>query len=177
MPRITKTNAVANLISAVVFLFPIAIAQDRIAGPEYDYYSLALSSISECAHSATKLRDIPQRVKIRLYAAKSLPPSRRDEALHLLDVSLDDLKQWGSDDKATPYRRNSIASLRNDLLAEYASLDRERALVLQKEFESKAESSDRNRTTPPKTDWQTEFNDRRTIADQTAKLSSNLLKR
>jgi len=70
-------------------------AQNKIAAPEYDYYSLAVTSISSSAAEASKLTDIPQRVKLLLYAAKILPPSQHDEAIHLLAVALGDIKQWG----------------------------------------------------------------------------------
>ncbi len=95
IPRIARTLAlVAILIGLSLFrLWPECAAQNRLAAAEYDYYSLALTSISRCARDASKVRDIPQRVKLLLYAAKILPTSQHDEAMRLLYIALVDLKQ------------------------------------------------------------------------------------
>ncbi|HEX7531108.1 MAG TPA: hypothetical protein VF333_08185, partial [Pyrinomonadaceae bacterium] len=122
MLRIARTIALlAILISPGSFWrLPECEAQNRSAPPEYDYHSLAVTSISSSAAEASKLTDIPQRVKLLLYAAKILPPSQHDEAIHLLAVALGDIKQWGSEDKASWYQRHTAATLRNDVLALYA---------------------------------------------------------
>jgi hypothetical protein len=152
-------------------------AQNKQALPEYDYYSLALSSILESASKVSKLPDMSQRVKLLLLAAKILPPAQHVEAIHLLDVSLGDLKQLISDDKTSRYQRSIAATLRNDVLAAYAALDPEKATALQKDLQAESESNSSNISAASlkKDGWYTQFSNRRTIADQSAKIALSLL--
>jgi hypothetical protein len=152
-------------------------AQNKQALPEYDYYSLALSSILDSASKASKLPDISQRVKLLLLAAKILPPAQHVEAIHLLDVSLGDLKELISDDKTSRYQRSIAAILRNDVLAAYAALDPEKATALQKDLQAESESTLNNISAASlkKDGWYTQFSNRRTIADQSAKIALSLL--
>jgi hypothetical protein len=176
--RIFRTIALVILISPGFFwLSSECEAQNKIAPPEYDYHSLAVTSISNSAAEASKLSDIPQRVKLLLYAAKILPPSQQDEAIHLLAVALGDIKRWGSEEKATWYQRHTAAELRNDVLALYAKLDPEKATALQKEFQAEAASTANNTAANSlKTDrWSTQFSNRRTTADQAAKIALSLI--
>ena len=125
---------VAILISPGFFwLLPESEAQDKIAPSAYDYYSLALTSISNSARDASKLPDIPQRVRLLIYASTILPASQHEESVHLLDVALRDLNEWGSQDTAKWFQRHTAATLRNEALAAYAVLDQEKAATLQKE--------------------------------------------
>ncbi|HEU4875571.1 MAG TPA: hypothetical protein VFT44_20850, partial [Pyrinomonadaceae bacterium] len=58
---------------------PVIDAQSR-RDTEYDYYALALTSILNSASEASKLPDIPQRVNLLIYAAKTLTSSQQNEA-------------------------------------------------------------------------------------------------
>jgi hypothetical protein len=177
--RIANTIAfVALLISPGSFwLSSDCEAQNKIAAPEYDYYSLAVTSISSSAAEASKLSDIPQRVKLLLYAAKILPPSQQDEAIHLLAVALGDIKRWGSEEKATWYQRHTAAELRSDVLAAYAKLDPEKATALQKEFQAELEAnaSKTGANSLKNETWSAQFRTRRTTADQAARVALSLI--
>lgn len=179
MLRFPRTIALlAILTSAGFFWLPSECeAQNKSAPPEYDYYSLAITSISSSAAEASKLTDIPQRVKLLLYAAKIFPPSQRDEAIHLLVVALSEIKQWGSEDKASWYQRHIAAELRNDVLAAYVKLDPEKATALQKEFQAEAKSTTTSSTVTSLQgeSWHTQFSDRRAIADQAARIALSLI--
>jgi hypothetical protein len=179
MIRITWTIALVFILISPGFfwLSSECEAQNKIAPPEYDYYSLAITAISNSAAEASKLTDIPQRVKLLLYAAKILPPSQHDEAVHLLAIALGDIKKWGSEDKASWYQRHTAEELRNDVLALYAKLDPEKATALQKEFQAEAESIDSNTGAAAfkNNDWFAQFSNRRAIADQAAKIARSLV--
>ena len=179
MIRITWTIAfVFILISPGFFgLSSECEAQNKITPPEYDYYSIATTTISNSAAEASKLTDIPQRVKLLIYAAKILPTSQHDEAVHLLAIALGDIKKWGSEDKASWYQRHTAGELRNDLLALYAKLDPEKATALQKEFQAEAESIDSNTGAAAfkNNDWFAQFSNRRAVADQAAKIARSLV--
>jgi hypothetical protein len=179
MPRIASAIAgLAILLSPAFFgLTPRGAAQNGLATPELDYYSLAITSILNSAAEASKLPDVPQRVKLLINAARILPPSQHDEAVGLLDAALRDLKHWGSEDKASWGQRHEAMALRNDVLALYAKLDPEKAMTLQKEFQAAAESSTSNSeaTSHKEKDWYTQFSDRRAIADQAAKVALSLI--
>ncbi len=152
-------------------------AQDKLAPPEYDYYSLALTSISSSAAEASKLPDIPQRVGLLIDAATILPSSQRDEAVGLLELALRDVKEWGSQNKASWYQRNTAAQLRNEILADYAKLDPEKATALQKEFQASAESTTSNGEGGSNKDksWYAHFSARRATADQAAKIAVSIV--
>src|SRR5258708_27832312 len=127
MARITSTIAgLAILLWPALFgLTPNAAAQNGMATPEPDYYSLATTSILNSAAEASKLTDIPQRVNLLINAAKVLPASQHEGAVRLLDVALSNVKEWSSEDKASWYQRHTAATLRNEVLAVYAKLDPE----------------------------------------------------
>ncbi|MEP6707285.1 MAG: hypothetical protein ABJC05_07185 [Pyrinomonadaceae bacterium] len=169
----------AILISPGFFwILPECEAQNRIASPEYDYYSLAITSISDSEAEASKLSDIPQRVKLLINAARILGAAKQnEEAVRLLEVALRDLKEWGSADKANWRQRNTAAALSNEILAVYALVDPEKAVVRQKEFQAAAESTASNSsvTSPKSENWYRQFIDRRTIADQAAKIALSLI--
>lgn len=155
---------------------PECEAQKKLASAEYDYYSLALTSISNSARDASKLPDIPQRVSLLLYAARILAPSQRDETMRLLDVALHDLKQWASEDKASWYQRHTAATLRNEVLALLMRVDPEKATSLQKETQAEEASDGKTAAAALKArTWSAQFIDRRTIADQSAKLALSLV--
>jgi hypothetical protein len=155
-------------------LVPECEAQQRLAPSEYDYYSLAMTSISNSSAEASKLLDIPQRVKLLMYAATLLPASGHEEAVRLLEVALSDLKEWISQDKATGLQRYTGLTLRNQVLAAYARLDAEKAASLQKEYA--AETTKRSRDFSAKqNDWFGQLNSRRTRADQPAGIALSLL--
>jgi hypothetical protein len=175
--RTVQTIALVILISEGLFWVPPECeAQNRIPPAEYDYYSLAITSILNSAAEASKVPDVPQRVKLLINAAKILPASQQDDAVRLLGVALRDLKEWGSDDKAGWYQRHTAATLRNEVLALYAQFDPEKTTTLQKEFQAEAESTRNTGSTSPKTDTSfTQFSNRRVIADQSAKIALSLL--
>jgi hypothetical protein len=179
MPRIASTIAgLAILLSPALFgLTPKSAAQNGMASPELDYYSLAITSILNSAAEASKLPDVPQRVKLLINASKMLPASQHDEAVRLLELTLRNVKEWGSEDKASWYQRHTAATLRNEVLAVYAKVDPEKATTLQKEFQAESESTTSNSgaTSRKNNDWYTQFRDRRTIADQAANISLSII--
>ena len=179
MTRITWTSALSAILitSGFFWLLPACEAQNRMAPPEYDYYSLAITSVLNSAAEASKLSDVPQRVKVLISAAKILPASQHDEAVRLLDVALRDLKQWGSEDRAGWYQRHTAVELRNEVLALYARVDPEKTAALQKEFQPEAKSTTANSSvTSLKSEyWSTQFRDQSAIADQPAKIALSLV--
>lgn len=174
-----KILSLAILISLVFCCSPsLCRGQKKKPAADYDYYALATSSITEIARDASKLPDIPQRLRILIDAAKILAPANQPEAVRLLDVALADLKEWGSSDNTSWRQRNIAATLRNEVLALYMLIDSEKALVRDKEFQSSGESSVNN--TPKALNfksesWRTQFNDQRTAADQPAKVALSLI--
>ena len=90
-------------------------AQEKIPVAEYDYYSLATTSIVDITTEASKFPNIPQRAKLLIEAAKILRPAKKEEAVRLLEVALRDLNEWGSADIARWQQRNVAATLRNEL--------------------------------------------------------------
>lgn len=153
-------------------------AQKKIPHADYDYHALAITSIADTTAEASKLRNIPQRVKVLIEAAKILQPAKEDEAVRLLEVVLRDLKEWDAVDTASWHQRYTAATLRNEALGVYALVDSEKALARQKEFQASEE------TTAPKSStaltfksdsWLTHFSDRRTAADQVVKVALALI--
>ena len=156
---------------------PWCQAQKKAAPADYDYYALAITSISDITRDAAKLPDIPNRVKLLIEAAKILGPANKEEAVRQLEVVLRDLKEWGSADSASWAQRNMAATLRNDALAVYATVDSEKALVRQKEVQPLEEPTTRNSSALNFKDnsWRAYFADRRTSADQAAKVAISLI--
>jgi hypothetical protein len=179
MMRSSAALALLLVLISPAFLWPSSPceAQNKLAPPEYDYYSLALTSISSSAAEASKLPDIPQRVGLLIDAATILPFSRRDEAVSLLEVALRDVKEWGSQNKASWYQRNTAAELRNEIMAGYAKLDPEKATALQKEFQASAESttSESGGSSNKDKGWFAHFSERRAISDQSAKIALSIV--
>jgi hypothetical protein len=177
--RIAETIAVLTILISLGFFWSPSECQtqDKGAPADYDYYSLAITSILNSAAEASKLPDVPQRVKLLISAAKILPVSQHDEAVRLLELALHNVKEWGSQDKASWYQRHTAATLRNEVLALYAKLDQEKATALQKEFQAEAESTASNNGATSHKDgkWFTQFSDQRTIADQAAKIAVSLV--
>jgi hypothetical protein len=176
--RTTKIYWLAILISFVLcWPRPWCQAQKKVAPAEYDYYALAITSISDITREATKLPDIPQRAKLLIEAAKILGPANKDEAVRQLDLVLRDLKEWGSADSASWRQRDMASTLRNEALAVYATVDSEKALVLQKEIQPLEESSASNSTVLnfKSGSWRAYFSDQRTAADQAAKVALSLI--
>ena len=95
-----RTTEIRGLVILISFVLccpqPWCQAQKKIAPVDYDYYALAITSITEIAGEASKLPDIPQRVKLLIDAAKILQPAKKEEAVRLLEVVLRDLKEWVS---------------------------------------------------------------------------------
>ncbi|MGH9928031.1 MAG: hypothetical protein ACREA9_02260 [Pyrinomonadaceae bacterium] len=146
------------------------------ASSEYDYYSLAISSISNSAAEASKLPDIPERVKLLIYVATLLPASEHKGAIRLLEVALNDLKEWFSQEKTTGVQRHEALTLRNQVLAAYARLDAEKAAALQKEYSFETETKKGSGEFSLKqNDWLAQLIKRRTIADQPAQMAFALL--
>ena len=177
--RSSAALALLLVLTSPGFLCPSSPceAQNKFAPPEYDYYSLALTSISSSAAEASKLPDIPQRVSLLISAAIILPSSQRDEAVSLLELALRNVKEWGSQNKASWYQRNTAAQLRNEILADYAKLDPEKATALQKEFQTSAESTTSNSEVGSNKDrsWYAHFSERRAIADQAAQIAASII--
>jgi len=166
------------ILISLVFCWPRpwCQAQKKAAPADYDYYALAITSISDITRDAAKLPDIPNRVKLLIEAAKILGPANKEEAVRQLEVVLRDLKEWGSADSASWAQRNMAATLRNDALAVYATVDSEKALVRQKEVQPLEEPSTRNSSANFKDNsWRAYFADRRTSADQAAKVAISLI--
>ncbi|HJP92915.1 MAG TPA: hypothetical protein VJ875_13235 [Pyrinomonadaceae bacterium] len=176
--RTTKIRCLVILISLVLcWPRPWCQAQKKVTPGDYDYYALAITSISEITRDAAKLPDITQRVNVLIEAARILGPANKEEAVRQLDLILRDLKEWGSTDSASWRQRDTAATLRNEALAVYATLDSEKALVLQKETQSLEESSATNSTALSfkSGSWRAYFGDRRTAADQAAKVALSLI--
>ena len=174
----TKILRSAILISLIMCCpRPWGEAQKKIPATEYDYYSLATTSIADITAEASKLPNIPQRVMLLIEAAKILQSAKKEESVRLLEVVLHDLKEWGSADAASWRQRNMAATLRNEALAVYALVDAEKALVRQKEFQSSEESNASNSSTAinfKNDSWRDHFNERQTAADQAAKVAFSL---
>jgi len=149
---------------------PECKAQKRIAAPEYDYYSLALTSILDSAAEASKLPDVPQRVTLLVNAAKILPASQHDDAVRLLGVALRGVKEWGSEDKAGWYQRHTAETLRGEILAVYARVDSEKTMALQKEFQAEEKSTASESSLKSE-----QLSNRHAIADQAAKIALSLV--
>jgi len=175
--RIAKTIAVvATLISSASFSPTDCEPQKRIAPTEYDYHSLAITSILTSAEEASKLPDVSQRVRLLIKAVKILPVSQHDEAVRLLEVALRDLREWDSSENASWFQRHKAATLRNEVLAAYAVIEPEKAIFRQKEFQSSTESAASSNSESLKSEkWHRLFSDRRTIADQAAKIALSLI--
>ena len=109
----TRTTLSLAILISLIFCCPRSWckAQKKIPPADYDYYALAIASISEIARDASKLPDIPQRVRVLIDAAKILAPAKQPEAVHLLEVALTDLKEWGSSDDTSWRHRNTAATL------------------------------------------------------------------
>ena len=177
--QISKILWLPFLIS-LILCCPRALceAQKKVSPADYDYYALAITSIADTTAEASKLPDIPRRVKILIEAAKILQPAKKDEAVRLLEVVLRDLKEWGSADTANWRQRNIAATLRNDALAVYALVDSEKALVRQKEFQSLEETTDSNSLTASLrnfSSWHAHFSEKQAAADQLAKVALSLI--
>jgi hypothetical protein len=175
--RTTKIRLVILISLVLCWPRPWCQAQKKVTPADYDYYALALTSISEITRDAAKLSDIPQRVNVLIEAARILGPANKDEAVRQLDIVLRDLKEWGSADSASWRQRDTAATLRNEALAVYATLDSEKALVLQKEIQPVEESTASNSTglNFKSGSWRAYFSDRRTAADQAAKVALSLI--
>jgi len=177
-----KTPTILQSVSLFMLVLccprPWCEGQKKIAPADYDYYSLAITSIADITAEASKLSDIPQRAKILIKAAKILQPARKEEAVRLLEVVLRDLNEWGSADAASWGQRNMAATLRNEALTVYALVDSERALARQKEFQASEETAASNNSTAlsfKSGSWRTHFSDRQTAAEQAAKLALSLI--
>jgi hypothetical protein len=142
---------------------------------EIDYESLAVDSILDVAQEAAKLPDIEQKVALLINAAKLLQASRRDDAIHLLDIALGALKDWGTSEKAGWGQRYTAARLRSEVLSAYARLDSKKAAALQKESAAKADSgaSEGNETARPlrNQDWSVDMLERHQHASAAAKIA------
>ena len=175
----TRILSAAILISWII-CWPASLgkAQKRVPAGDYDYYALAITSITEVMGEASKLPDIPQRAKVLIEAAKVLQPAKKEESIRLLELVLRDLKEWRSADDASWRQLNMAASLRNEALAVYASVDPEKALVRQRELKSLEEPSVGNSTSAlnlKSGSWRAYFNDKQTAADQLVKVALPLI--
>lgn len=166
-----------GLVSALFWLMPQCSAQGKIGPAEYDYYALAVASISTSAREASKLPDIPLRAKLLVKAVRLLPPSQHDESVRLLDVALRDLREWASVEKTTRNQRQTAIALRSDILALYAHVDPEKAATLLRELQAEAKSANPNSsiTSLKGESWSMQFSDRGAIAGQSAKIALSLI--
>ncbi|MDT5062421.1 MAG: hypothetical protein QOH63_2880 [Acidobacteriota bacterium] len=140
---LTIIFAVSWIVPAGLFslALPERCVGQSASAPDFDYESLAIDLILSVADEAAKLPDIEQKVTLLISAAKILPASRRDDAIRLLDIALSKLKAWEASEKARWGRRYKAATLRTEVLSAYAKFDSKKALALQKESASKADSS------------------------------------
>jgi hypothetical protein len=174
--RITRYSRILALVALLIsqgfsLRVPECHAQSRMARAEYDYNALAITSVLNSAREASKLPDVPQRVKLLVYAAKILAPSRRDEAKQLLELSLSDVNKLGYEDKASWYQRHTAATLRNEVMAVYARVDPEKTIALQKEFQTATAKS-----SSPKSEYSiSQFLDQGAIADEAVKIALSLV--
>ncbi len=177
--RLIRITALVTILMSPGFFWRVreCEAQNKIAPAEYDYYSLAITSVLNSGAEASKLSDVPQRVRLLIKAAKILPASEHGEAVRLLNIALSHLKEWESEDKASWRQRHTAATLRNEVFAVYALMDSEKAMALQKEFhdQAKSTSSGSRAASSKKNDWFTHFRNQRTIADQSAKIALSLV--
>ena len=153
-------------------------AQKKIPPADYDYYTLAITSIADTTAEGSKLPDIPQRAKVLIEAARILQSAKKEEAVRLLEVVLRDLKEWATADTASWRQRNMAATLRNEALAVYALVDSEKALVRQKELQASEETTAKNISTAltfKNSSWRAHFNDKQTAAEQAAKVALSLI--
>jgi len=151
-------------------------AQKRPRPLEYDYATLAITSISNSAAEAVKLPDFSQRVKLRVYAATLLPASERETAMRLLDLTLKDLKNSISQEQTPAWQRREALTLRTEVLAAYARIDGERALALQKEYSEEMQTKPNSEGASFKqSDWFAQSMKRRTLADQPARMAAALM--
>jgi hypothetical protein len=152
------------------------MAQKRPLPLAYDYATLAITSISNSAAEAAKLPDISQRVKLMVYAATLLPVSEREAAIHLLDVTLKDLKDLISQEQAPASQRREALTLRAEVLVAYARIDAEKAITLQKEHSEQAQPKQSSGEVSFKqSDWFGQLMKRRTMADQPARMAVALV--
>ena len=176
MPRNAQLVFVIVGVILLYGLFALPLGHAQARPLEYDYYSLALTSASNCASEAAKVTDIPQRIHLLVRAAKTFPATQRDEAVRLLEGSLRDLKDWSSGDKVSWFQRHTAEGLRTEVLAALATLDPQRAALEQKAVQSSEELSSTNEAAWLKqSDWINQFNSRRTVADQSAKIALSLI--
>jgi len=177
MQKIAKAIVLLSILVSLSVFAGVreCVAQRNSALADYDYRSLAITSISDSAAEASKLSDIERRVKLLLHAADILGPSQPAEATRLLNVALASLKEWTSTD-ATWHQLHTANTLRNDVLAVYSRLDPERAASLAKESLRESETAKANGpASVTQNDWLRQLNDRRTIADQPATMALSLL--
>lgn len=178
MKNINGAIVLLIVVSSLVFpgWQPECSAQKRPAALEYDYASLAITSISNSAAEAAKLPDISQRVKLMIYAAALLPASEREAAIHLLDVTLIDLKDCISQEQTPGWQRREALTLRAEVLEAYARLDAEKALTLQKEYSEQTQTKQGSEEISFKqSDWFGKLLKRRTVADQPARIALALI--
>lgn len=150
-----------------------------VSPPDFDYESLAIDSILSVADEAAKLPDIEQKITLLISAAKILPASRHDDAIRLLDIALSKLKDWEASEKSRRGRRYKAATLRSEVLSAYAKLDSKKALALQKESSSKADSSTSkgDGTSDPlkNQDWGADMLERYRRASEMVKIALSLM--
>lgn len=174
--RTTRYSKILALLAILIsqgfsWRVPPCEAQNRMGRPEYDYYALAITSVLNSAREASKLPDMPQRVKLLVYAAKILAPSRRDDARQLLDLALSELNKWSSSDNASWSQGHIAATLRNEVMAVYAQVDPEKTIALRKEFQTAKSSSVKT-----KSEYSiTHFLDQGAIADEAVKIALSLV--
>lgn len=154
---------------------PVCDAQKRPAALEYDFASLAITSISNSAAEASKLPDISQRVKLMVYAATLLPASEREAAIYLLDLTLKDLKDCISQEQTPGWQRREALRLRAEVLTSYARLDAEKAITLQKEYSEMPTKQWAGELSFKQSDWFGQSIKRQTVADQPARIAVALM--
>ncbi len=141
----------------------------------YDFKALAIDSILVCGREAAKLPDIEQRIPLMVKAAELLPASNRVDAIRFLETALSDLGEWSSSEKFGSYRRFRAAQLRDTVLAVYAKLDPEKALVAGKKYLPKRKTDSDTRNSLKGANWFREQSSKRESPDQTSTIALSIL--
>ncbi len=156
---------------------PLAFSQSPRQRPktaEYDYKSLALSSIRESVPEAKKLTDINHKVRFLIEASSLLADSNKNEAMEALDLALVEINDWESQ-AHPPQSRKYVASYRRDqIIAQYLKLNPEKANQLLAEDKSNSPEIDL-KPSQKETSWRTNLNERRNASYKATTLATQLL--
>ncbi len=156
---------------------PLAFSQSPRQRPktaEYDYKSLALSSIRESVPEAKKLTDINHKVRFLIEASSLLADSNKNEAMEALDLALAEIKEWESKADDTQSRKYVASYRRDQVIAQYLKLNPEKANQLLAEDKSNSPEIDL-KPSQKETSWRTNLNERRNASYKATTLATQLL--